>query len=200
MKKIEYREIKGLTLRDAADGKPAVLTGYAALFNSRSVDLGGFVEIIRPGAFTRSLKETPEVLALAHHDTSRPLARRSVGTLNVSEDEKGLYCEITLNDSTAAQDVLADVRSGNIEGMSFGFSTVKDSVTRKNGELPLRELIDVTLYEVSPVTMPAYPDTTISARGVPESVTEALKAPIGDNAAASARLNECRIKLLSLAL
>lgn len=202
MKKIEFRELKGIEIR-SEDGKPSVLSGYAALFNSRSVDLGGFIEVIRPGAFTRTLKDNPEVLALAHHDTSRPLARRSAGTLAVSEDDKGLRVEITLNDSSAAQDVLADVRSRNIEGMSFGFSAVKDAVTRKVGELPLRELIDVDLFEVSPVTMPAYPETSVAARSLPQSVEDALKAPsepTAEHSAACARLNECSLKLLSLAL
>lgn len=199
MKTVEYRALKGIEIR-SEDGKPSVLVGYAALFNSRSVDLGGFVEIVRPGAFTRSLKESPEVLALAHHDSARPLARRSANTLTCVEDEKGLRVEITLNDSTSAQDVTKDVRSGNIEGMSFGFSTVKDAVTRKAGELPLRELLDVTLYEVSPVTMPAYPGTSIAARSLPDSVTEALKEPAPDNSAAHQRLNASRLKLLSLAL
>jgi uncharacterized protein len=197
MKK-EIRALKGIEIRQA-EGQAPVLVGYAALFNSRSLDLGGFVETIRPGAFARSLKDTPEVLALAHHDSSRPLARRSAGTLSIAEDAKGLRVEITLNDSTAARDILADVRSGNIEGMSFGFSTQKDTVVRKTGELPVRELIDVNLFEVSPVTMPAYPETSIAARSVQAALdADGLTAPL--QVGAHQKLNELRERLLTISL
>lgn len=189
----ERRSTAGIELR-SEDGKSAVLVGYAALYDSQSVDLGGFIEVIRKGAFKRTLESSSEVLALAHHDTSKPLARRSVGTLKLSDDDKGLRVEITLNESSTAKDILADVRSKNITGMSFSFTAIKDAVTRKEGEKTLRELIDLDLHEVSPVTMPAYPETVIT----PRSVTEAGK-PTPD-AAASKRLNAARVKLLSMTL
>jgi HK97 family phage prohead protease len=192
MKDFEKRALKGIELR-SEEGKPSVLVGYAALFNSRSLDLGGFFEVIRKGAFKRSLEANDDILALAHHDRSRPLARRSKGTLKLEEDDKGLRVEITLNDSSSARDVLADVKSGNIEGMSFSFSTINDEVTRADG-IVLRELIDVELHEVSPVTMPAYPETSIAARSVQSAIGNT-----GDTAA-SDRLNAARLKLLSMTL
>jgi len=190
--KVERRALAGIELR-ATEGQPNVLRGYAAMFEKRSLDLGGFVEVIRKGAFSRSLKSSMDVLALAHHDTSRPLARRSAGTLTIQEDDTGLLVEITLADTTHARDVLADVRARNIEGMSFMFITKKDSWTRSApGEPAIRELIDVDLFEVSAVTVPAFPDTSIAARSMP---TDTPSLATAEN---MERLNGLSMKLLDL--
>ena len=137
---LERRAIEGIELR-AEDGKPGVLSGYAVMFDKRSLDLGGFVEVVKPGAFTRSLKSGGDILALAHHDAGKPLARRSAGTLSLTEDATGLLVSITLADTTAARDVAADVRAGNIKGMSFGFSTKQDRWTRGVGNEPDRKSV-----------------------------------------------------------
>jgi HK97 family phage prohead protease len=191
---LERRALSGIEIR-AEDGKPAVLRGYAAVFDKRSLDLGGFTEVVRKGAFARSLAENSEILALAHHDSSKPLARRSAGTLTLTEDDTGLLVEIQLADTTAARDVAADIRARNIEGMSFGFSTRKDSWTRgAPGELDLRELHDVQLFEVSAVTMPAYPDTSLAMRSRPQDEQPQ------NNPADIARLNELNARLFEINL
>jgi len=188
---LERRAIEGIELR-AEDGKPGVLSGYAVMFDKRSLDLGGFVEVVKPGAFTRSLKSGGDILALAHHDASKPLARRSAGTLSLTEDATGLLVSITLADTTAARDVAADVRAGNIKGMSFGFSTKQDKWTRGVGNEPtLRELLDVDLHEVSAVTWPAYPDTSVAMRTLRQ---------FGPEQATAQRLNAMRIRLLTIPL
>lgn len=188
---IEYRASQGIELR-AVEGKPGTLTGYAAVFNKRSLDLGGFVEVVKPGAFKRSLAEGPDVLALAYHDPSKPLARRSAGTLIIEEDSTGLRVDIALADTTLARDVAADVRAGNVAGMSFGFSTKKDSWTRGlSGEPTLRELLDVELHEVSAVTWPAYPDTSVAMRTLRQ---------FGPDTETAQRLNAMRIRLHTLPL
>lgn len=178
------------------DGQPNVLRGYAAVFNRESLDLGGFVEVIRKGAFASSLAGSGDILALAQHDTSRPLARRSAGTLKVEEDDTGLLVEIKLSDTTHAQDIRKDVESENIKGMSFGFSTRKAAwtVNRGTGIPDLRELLDVELFEVSPVTMPAYPDTTVALRSKPQAEpTKPANKPEDMK-----RLESLRIRILSL--
>ncbi len=194
--KIEHRAYSNspLELR-AVEGKPATLRGYAAVFGKPSLDLGGFVETIRKGAFSRSLSENDEVLAFAYHDSSKPLARRSAGTLTLSEDDTGLLVEIQLADTTLARDVAADVAARNIEGMSFGFSTRKDAWTRANtpNGPDLRELIDVQLFEVSAVTMPAYPDTALALRSKP-AAAEAISPEIMQ------RINGLYLRLLELPL
>lgn len=188
---LEKRAFGGLQVR-AVDGKVVGLRGYAAVFDKPSLDLGGFIEIVRRGAFSRTLKENREVLAFAYHDYSKPLARRSAGTLTLSEDGTGLLADITLAETTLARDVAADVQARNLEGMSFGFYTRKDTWTRgAAGQPDTRELIDVDLFEVSVVTLPAYPDTSVALRSRPAAVR-------ADVAAAASRLNTLHLRLLSV--
>lgn len=199
---IEYRNVKGIEIRRAANSKSATLRGYAAVFNSPSSDLGGFVEIVRPGAFASSLADGVEVMALAYHDMDKPLARRSAGTLTISEDAKGLAVEINLADTTTARDLLADIEAGNVSGMSFGFCCRSGGdkwTINNNGQPTVRELIDVELIEVSAVTCPAYTDTSIAARSL-ESARSSKPAPAAPDPAQHARLNSLRLRLLDLSV
>jgi hypothetical protein len=198
---IERRANEGIKLR-MTDGAAPVLTGYAAVFGKRSLDLGGFVEVIRKGAFSRSLSDGADVLALAHHDPTRPLARRSAGTLTLTEDDTGLRVDITLGDTSTARDVLADIKARNILGMSFGFATREDKWTRgTNTDPTLRELLDVDLFEVSPVTWPAYPDTTVAARAL-TALASAARAEVPPEIArkTAKRANDVYLRLFSLPL
>lgn len=146
------------------------LTGYAAVFNSRSVDLGGFVEVIRPGAFARSLREFPDVLALVEHDTNRVLARTTNSTLTIAEDERGLRVDIDPADTSYARDILSLVRRGDIWGMSFRFRPFAGGATLDTSTTPaVRTLTAVQLSEVSIVVNPAYPATDVSVRHAIES-------------------------------
>lgn len=196
MKNLEIRSSQGLELREAADGKPAVLVGYAAVFNSQSEDLGGFVEIIRPGAFAKSLSSDAEIMALIAHDWDEPLARRSAGTLKLEEDEKGLRVEITLADTTRAKDLVADIRARNFEGMSFGFKCDEggDRWTFNSTQGPaLRELLSVNIGEVSVTTEPAYTDTEIAVR----SMNTAKGSTPKETQTTHAKLNSLRLRLLN---
>lgn len=141
------------------------LVGYAAVFNSRSHDLGGFQELIAPGAFDRSLVEFPDVLALVEHDTNRVLARTTNGTLRILPDAHGLRVEIDPADTSYARDLLALVKRGDVAGMSFRFRPFPggDSMDVRSNP-PLRTLKSVQLKEVSIVVNPAYPATEVSVR------------------------------------
>lgn len=141
-----------------------VLIGHAAVFNSRSLDLGGFVEVIEPGAFEKSINT--DIRALIDHQ-GIAIAREANGTLRVSEDELGLRVEIDLPDTTAGNDIRKSVERGDIDGMSFGFYVREggERVERKDGVL-VRTLTDLDIHEVSIVTFPAYPDTDIARRSV----------------------------------
>lgn len=168
MDKPEIRSYDFEMRAEEADGKKK-LVGYAAIFDSLSEPLGGFREIIRQGAFSRTVDNAEaEVMALNHHDWSQVLARRSNGTLTLATDDKGLRVEIELNSTTRANDLYEDVKTGNIRSMSFGFFVHKDawSAIEEEGERDywIRELLDVELEEVSPITMPAYADTSIAVR------------------------------------
>jgi HK97 family phage prohead protease len=153
------------------------LVGYAAVFNSRSHDLGGFVEVIAPDAFNRTLKEFPDVLALIEHDTNRVLARTTNGTLRIAPDAHGLRIEIDPADTSYARDYTTLVKRGDVAGMSFRFRPFAggDSWDR-SGAIPVRTLKSVQLKEVSIVVDPAYPATEVSLRSLPDTTQQALRS------------------------
>ena len=135
------------------------LFGLAAVFD-KPVPFAGRREVVRQGAFSRTLASGSDVLALADHDPSRLLGRTSSGSLRLKESREGLHFDLTLPATTLANDVLALVESRNVGGMSFGFVTRRDSVA---GDL--RELLDLDLVEISVVSaFPAYPQTSVGAR------------------------------------
>jgi len=155
------------------------LTGYAAVFNSRSVDLGGFVEVIRPGAFARSLREFPDVLALVEHDTNRVLARTTNSTLTIAEDERGLRVDIDPANTSYARDILELVRRGDVWGMSFRFRPYPGGASLDTSTSPaLRTLTSVQLSEVSIVVNPAYPATDVSVRHAIQAAHDNRKAKL----------------------
>lgn len=139
------------------------LTGYAAVWESFSEDLGGFIEIIKRGAF-RNRKA--DVLALFNHSNDHVLGRESSGTLDIEEDEKGLKVTIRLPDTTIARDLYTSVSRGDIRSMSFAFTVNAGGETwSKNSKgKTVRTLTDCDLHDCSVVTTPAYPATSVSAR------------------------------------
>ena len=147
------------------------LVGYAAMFNSRSHDLGGFHEVIAPGAFDRTLRENTDILALVEHDTNRVLARTTNGTLRIATDARGLRVEIDPADTSYARDLLTLVRRGDVAGMSFRFRPYAGGASMDLGAspLPLRTLRSIELKEVSVVVDPAYPATAVSVRALDEA-------------------------------
>ena len=144
------------------DGKK-LIRGHAAVFNVET-DLGWFRERIAPGAFRESI-ETDDVRALFNHDSNFVLGRNKAGTLVMREDERGLYVEIDPPDTQAARDLVTSIERGDISQMSFGFQTIKDSwETEENAAKDLRTLEKVKLWDVSPVTFPAYQETDVAVR------------------------------------
>ncbi len=175
----EVRACKGLEIRESKqDGVIGVLAGYAAVFNQRSEVMFDFVEIVKPGAFKRSLDSGEDVRALAHHQSAGIIGRRSAKTLRVNEDAKGLAIEVDVPDTTVGRDLLTLVKRGDITGMSFGFQTVQDKWSWEQAQgqpkLYVRELLDVDLFEVSAVTWPAYPSTSVEARSLEEFARRAI--------------------------
>lgn len=138
-------------------GKP-LISGHAAVFNQLSQDLGGFREMIQPGAFSNTLKDG-DARALWNHNADHVLGRASTGTLRLWEDENGLAFEIDPPNTQTGRDLVELIQRGDVDAMSFGFNTVSDRWS--NGpEGTLRTLVEVRLYDVSPVTFPAYPQTS----------------------------------------
>ncbi|MGG7565993.1 HK97 family phage prohead protease [Rhodovulum sp. DZ06] len=141
------------------------LTGYAAVFNARSHDLGGFVETIRPGAFTRTLAAGADVVALYHHDARHVLGRTLSGTLRLAEDARGLRFDLDVADTSAGRDVLESVGRGDVTGASFAFRSRKDEWSR-DARPAVRTLIDVDLLDVTITPTPAYPDASVARRAL----------------------------------
>lgn len=158
----ETRERRVYEVRDLVVNEGQI-SGYAAVFGALSEDLGGFRERIRRGAFAKTI-QTADVRALWQHDASYVLGRTTNGTLRLQEDELGLRIEVDPPDTTWARDAMTTMRRGDVNQMSFGFETVEDKWMRaKDGETE-RELVEVNLFDVSPVTFPAYPQTSVQVR------------------------------------
>jgi len=165
-------EYRAFDIGAVALDEQGVLTGLAAPFNKPTM-IGqkpwGFREQIAPGAFTKTIQES-DVVMLYNHDSSKPLARKSAGSLSLSESDRGLEIEAKPVDTTYGQDLRTCVKARVIKGMSFGFEVVKDDWTDDDGKPSdkyngtNRCIREVKLHEVSPVTFPAYDDTDIAAR------------------------------------
>ena len=162
MRKTEKRTftVRNLEARQAEDGS-LKLAGYAAVFNEASLPLP-FIEKIMPGAFRKTLAETPDVRLLVNHE-GLPLARTKNGTMKLYEDEKGLYFEASLADTQEARDLYTLVDRGDMDQMSFAFRVIRQSW---NSERTQRTLTEVSLADgdVSIVTYPAYTATSVEAR------------------------------------
>jgi HK97 family phage prohead protease len=171
MKEIERRTftVRNIETREADDGAMR-LSGYAAVFNDSSVPLP-FSERIAPGAFRKTLSETPDVRLLINHE-GLPLARTKNGTLELSEDEVGLRFDADLPDTTEARDLWTLIQRGDVDQMSFAFRVIRQ---KWNADRTERTLTEVSLADgdVSVVTYPAYPTTTVEAR---EHLANAIQA------------------------
>lgn len=177
--------VRPVTLR-AAEGKAAVLEGYAARFNEWTQIGGeawGFMERIAPGAFADSLKDD-DIRSFFNHDSNVVLGRTTAGTAAFTEDEHGLRAVIRPPDTQAARDVVTLIQRGDVTGMSFMFRTLTETWEEptKKGELPKRTLQRVQLFEAGPVTFPAYESTSIAARDRAKALIEALVRPVVDAA------------------
>ena len=167
---IERRHATALSIRAAGGvstpGSARLLVGYASVFNSRSEDLGGFHEYVRPGAFSRSLADAKtDPLALVAHIPHLVLGRRSAGTLRLKEDAKGLAFEVDLPDTQVARDLSVSVERGDITGASFAFTVPNggDKWSQQDGQF-IRELFDVNLHEITVTPNPAYHQTEVMRR------------------------------------
>jgi len=173
MKKIERRTftVRDVEARQAEDGTMR-LSGYAAVFNDSSVPLP-FKESIAPGAFRKTLSETPDVRLLINH-SGLPLARTKNGTLTLTEDDRGLYMDATIADTSEGRDLYKLVERGDVDQMSFAFRVIRQ---KYNDDRSQRTLTEVSLADgdVSVVTYPAYPTTSVEAREALRKAIDAVK-------------------------
>ena len=173
------------------------ITGHAAVFNSLSEMLWGFRETIAPGAF-RDAIEKSDVRALVNHEPSFVLGRKKNGTLKLWEDERGLAIDIDPPETQWANDLLVSIGRGDIDQMSFGFTVAEDSWDTVDGETRRTILRVDELFDVSPVTFPAYPETDTALRARFAEQIENLRAPAPKKDLVSAQ--ECSLERFKLRL
>lgn len=139
------------------------LSGHAAVFNRLSEDLGGFREVLAPGAFAGVLDH--DVRLLVNHEPHLVLARTRSGTLRITEDAEGLAIDADPALTSYGQDLRMLMLRGDIDAMSFGFSVAEDDWEINDAGMVTRTVISVRrLWDVSVVAFPAYPQTDVQAR------------------------------------
>jgi HK97 family phage prohead protease len=188
-RELRYLPARELRISTAADGSKT-LSGYAIVFGVRSVNLGGFVEIVDPKAVSTSLR-TQDILCLNNHDSSQPLSRTSAGTLKLTTDSTGVAFTCSLDTRISyANDLAISVERGDTRGCSFGFQTNRDTWTNDNGTL-LRTLNEIEVFEISVCSSPAYPQTDVSVRSIPKEFRSLLKRSMDDEGDDSDSECEC---------
>lgn len=161
---VTLKELRIDTGQEGENKHPQII-GYASVFDSWSEELGGtfpFREKVLLGAFAESIVHD-DIRALFNHDPNYVLGRNKAGTLELAEDEKGLLVKITPPDTQWAKDLLVSIQRGDITQMSFGFIVLEDIWQESEG-VDVRELLKVKLFDVSPVTFPAYSQTECNIR------------------------------------
>lgn len=173
VKEIERRTftVQDVEARQADDGTMR-LRGYAAVFNDSSVPLP-FKETIAPGAFRKTLSETPDVRLLINHE-GLPLARTKNGTLTLTEDDRGLFMDAVIADTNEGRDLYKLVERGDVDQMSFAFRVIRQKWSEDRSTRTLTE-VSLADGDVSVVTYPAYPTTTVEAREALRTAIEAIK-------------------------
>lgn len=170
--KKEIRTLPIVELRVSGAEEENFIEGHAAVFDSWSETLGGifpFKEKVKRGAFAESL-DKDDIRALFNHDPNYVLGRNKAGTLQLREDEHGLLVRISPPNTAWAKDLRTSIQRGDINQMSFGFTVEEDEWRYEDG-YDVRELKKVRLFDVSPVTFPAYTATDVGVRGM-ESYNE----------------------------
>ena len=168
LSKMETRIVEVTEFEVREDGDGMRLEGYAALFNSRSENLGGFTETIKPGAFRASLRARNDIKLLWNHDTGAVLGSTRAGTLTLTEDDRGLRVSAMLPNTSYGRDARELVSRGDVSAFSFGFSMPTRGGDEWSADGTERVLKSVRLHEVSLVAFPAYPETagTATVRGL----------------------------------
>lgn len=183
MKHQPRREVRTFTCDEfrllEEDGAKPKIRGHAAVFNQASENLGywrDLREVIMPGAFAKAIVRD-DVRALWNHNPDWVLGRskaQPTPTLRMSEDSIGLAVEIDPPDTTWARDHLETMRRGDVSQMSFAFSSMSERFEKIDGVLH-RYVTEVKLFDVSPVTYPAYPQTDVGVRSLSEEEEEILQ-------------------------
>lgn len=178
---LERRVAGDIGIETRADGEGRMLTGEAVPYNSLSGDLGGFREQFSPGAFSRTLQDSPDVRALWNHNAGQVLGRTRSGTLRLDDGGEGLRFENDVPDTQAGRDAVTSIERGDVTGMSFSFRVRPGGQSfdeSEDGQI-IRTVTDAELFEISPVTFPAYESTRVDARALRQWRDGMQPEPVG---------------------
>ena len=165
--------------RVSPDGEKPTISGYAALFDSPSEDMGGWTETIDAHAFDSVLNSNPDVRALWNHNPDHILGRTTANTLTLTLDGRGLSYTIDPPDTTLAKDLVVSMRRKDVTGSSFGFICKRDQWTEMSDGTVQRRILEFdTLLDVSPVTYPAYTGTTSQSGTLPSTIPAEFRSRI----------------------
>lgn len=165
-------ERRSIVAEVRSDGN--TITGYGAVFNVETVIGSYFREKIAPGAFSGSLGA--DVRSYFNHDSNNILGRTKSGTLRIAQDDTGLSYDVDLPDTQIARDLRVSMDRGDVDGSSFAFNVIRETWDDETGKLPLRTIHEAELFEVGPVTTPAYPDAKVALRSLEAAKEEREKA------------------------
>jgi uncharacterized protein len=182
-----------LRVAPTADGTKT-LQGHAAVFNRDSSEMYGFTERVAPGAFTATIA-ADDIRALFNHDPNYVLGRNTAKTLRLNEDADGLAFAVDLPDTGFARDLATSIERGDITGCSFGFVTRSQQWQEFEDGSMLRTLLDCQLFDVGPVTYPAYPDTDVAVRSLATIADEGKRVLAEARRTTGVPLSVVRLKL-----
>ena len=162
------KEIRNNNIKSSTDSESRLVEGYAVVFNSRSVDLGGFYEIIDGNALDGVLEKS-DVLCLLDHNTSRGVLARSrggEGSLTLKVDDYGLFFSFEAPNTSLGDEILEGVKRGDISSCSFAFTVDEDEYSKAPDGAIIRTVKKINqLYDISLVYNPAYESTNVDTRG-----------------------------------
>lgn len=165
------RRFREMEIRAIDDSEEKMIIEGVPIVYEQETDLGWFREKIAKGAAKEALS-TSDIFLLFNHDSNRPLARVKNKTLEAWEEDDGVHMRADLSKSELGPGIYRDIKNGLIDKMSFAFTVEEETWTEKEGETDLRTVVQIKeLYDLSPVTYPAYQQTELVARSA-EKIAE----------------------------
>lgn len=162
-KRNSYRTAQFKT-REESDTGDLILSGYFIKFDEETELWPGYCEVIKRAGVEKAITDA-DIRALFNHDDSLVLGRTGNGTLTLGVDDIGLFGDIIINkDDPQAVGAYARVKRGDVIGCSFGFIPIKIETEEREDGSYLDTVLELEIFEVSPCTFPAYPQTEIAAR------------------------------------
>jgi len=195
------RELREVRVESREEGKAPLISGYGAVFydgtpNTEYVLWDGMVERIMRGAFDGALSRPDDVRGLFNHDPNQLLGRSTAGTMRLAIDDVGLRFEIDTDDTQVGTDTVKKIRRGDLSGCSFSFLTTDEEwrMEKLDGkETWIREVRGVELFDVGPVTFPAYTATSVGVRS--QKILRALARGDEDEARQALARHEAGVQM-----